>query len=277
MNYSLHSNGWTVYVDLDLKTCSQDDVKLIAKLISTNVVVVFKNQSLTVDDELRLVHMFKSPVKQFEKDYHRYDDYVVDPDAFICRVTAGLRNGKPGMGGWKSAHDWHVDDANIPARCDLLYLHGVKGTKHSRTSFTNGLLAYKDLDDEIKNTISDLHCIYSNTYAPMDPDFTKLSYNDKWIISIVRENNSGNKGLYYIPFQMQKFIELPQDESDKLKEKLTNHIFNDKYVYHHDWEDGDIVISDQWYGMHKRWPFDKMDERLLHRASMSYPAQDYTE
>jgi taurine dioxygenase len=74
---------------------------------------------------------------------------------------------------------------------------------------------------------------------------------------------------------MQKFIELPQEESDKLKEKLTSHIMNDKYVYHHDWQDGDIVISDQWHSMHKRWAFDKMDKRLLHRAAMNYPDQKY--
>ena len=277
MNCSLHPNGWTAYIDLDLKTCTQDDVNAVAKLISTNVVVVFKNQFLNVEEELRLVHMFKDPLKQFNKDYDRYDDYVVDPDAFICRVTAGLRNGKPGQGGWQAAHDWHVDDATIPTRRDLLYMHGVIGTKGSRTSFTNSLLAYKELDNDIKNSLTDLHCFYSNPYAPFDPDFTKLSYNDKWPVKIVRENIANIKGLFYIPPQMQKFIELPQEESDQLKEKLTSHIFNDKYVYHHDWEDGDIVISDQWHSIHKRWAFDKMDVRLLHRASISYPEQDYTE
>ena len=275
MNYNLHPNGWTTFVDINLKTCTQEDVNAIAKLIATNIVVVFKNQFLTVDEELRLLHMFKEPDKQFDKDQRGFVDYAVDSDAFICRVTAGLRNGKPGMGGWPTAHHWHVDDATKSDRKDLLYMHGVKGTQGSRTSFTNSLIAYKDLDNNIKDSISNLHCIYGNTYAPFDPDFTQVSYNDKWIPCIVRENIIGKTGLYYIPFQMKKFIELSQEESDKLKEILTAHLFDDKYVYHHDWEDGDIVISDQWYGLHKRWAFDKMDVRLLHRASMSYPEQNY--
>jgi alpha-ketoglutarate-dependent taurine dioxygenase len=275
MNYSLHPNGWTACIDIDLRTCTQEDINSIAKLISTNVVVVFKNQFLTVNEELRLLHMFKDPTKQFDKDHHGFNDYAVDPDAFICRVTAGLRNGKPGMGGWPTAHEWHVDDAPNPERKDLLYMHGVEGMQGSRTSFTNSLIAYEHLDDNIKTVISNLHCIYGNTYAPHDPDFTEIKFNDKWVPSIVRENVAGKLGLYYIPFQMKKFIELSQEVSDSLKEILTDHIFSKQYVYHHDWEDGDIVISDQWYGLHKRWAFDKMDERLLHRASISYPEQNY--
>lgn len=276
LKYKLHDNSWTTFIDIDLKTCTQADVNAIAKIIASNVVVVFKNQFLTVDEELRLLAMFKDLTRQFDKDHHRFLDYAVDADAYICRVTAGLnKTGQPGMGGWPSAHEWHVDDGPNPERRDLLYMHGVKGMYGSRTSFTNSLIAYQELDADIKNTISNLHCIYGNTYAPHDPDFNQVSYNEKWIPCIVRKNIADKIGMYYIPFQMKKIIELSQEESDKLKEKLTAHIFKDKYVYHHDWEDGDIVIADQWYGLHKRWAFDKMNIRLLHRASMSYPEQNY--
>jgi len=275
LQYKLHNNGWTAYVDIDLKTCSQEDINEIAKLIATNIVVVFKKQFLNLDEELRLVHMFKTPARQYEKDHYRFFQYAVDSDAYICRVTARLKDGKPGMGGWKDVHDWHVDEPTTPSRHDLIYMHGVEGMRGSRTSWTNGLLAYKDLTNDLKEIISDLHCFYGNAYCPHDPDFDKIYYNTDWASPIVRKNINGHLGMYYIPFQMQKFIELPQDESDQLNKILTDHILQDKYVYHHDWEDGDIIIADQWNGLHKRWPFDKMDIRLLHRASMSYPEQNY--
>jgi hypothetical protein len=57
---------------------------------------------------------------------------------------------------------------------------------------------------------------------------------------------------------------------------LFNHILKEQYLYHHDWQDGDLVISEQWLGIHKRWPFEKMNQRLLHRAAMHFPDQDYT-
>ena len=39
---------------------------------------------------------------------------------------------------------------------------------------------------------------------------------------------------------------------------------------HHDWEDGDLVISEQWLSIHKRWTFEKMDKRVLHRIAFDY-------
>jgi alpha-ketoglutarate-dependent taurine dioxygenase len=48
------------------------------------------------------------------------------------------------------------------------------------------------------------------------------------------------------------------------------HLLNEKYAYHHDWEDGDIVMADQMSGMHKRWAFELMHERLLHRIGFNY-------
>ena len=61
LNHKIHKNGWTVFVDIDLKNCTQEDINSIAQLISTNVVVVFKNQFLTIEEELRLLYMFKNP------------------------------------------------------------------------------------------------------------------------------------------------------------------------------------------------------------------------
>ena len=81
--------------------------------------------------------------------------------------------------------------------------------------------------------------------------------------------------MYFSPLQLGKFVELDQAESDNLKNLLMTHIFQEKYIYHHDWEDGDIVLSDQWNGIHKRWAFQQMDSRLLHRAAVDYVDQNY--
>ena len=275
MNYKIHSNGWTVFGDVDLKTCTQDDVNTIARLVATNVIVVFKNQFLTIGEELRFLKMFKNLTPLYDKDNELFQDYAVDPDGLICRVTAELRNGKPGMAGDKDTFDWHVDSPQVSNRNDMLYLRGAKGTVGSRTSWNNNLLAYEDLDDTIKSAIENLHCIYGNIKALWAPDFDGVKYNYDWTPKLVHKNNTGEYGLYFDPDQLKKFAELSNQESDNLKEILSYHIFNDKYVYHHDWEDGDLIIADQWNGLHKRWAFDNMHIRVMHRATMDYPEQNY--
>jgi taurine dioxygenase len=97
-----------------------------------------------------------------------------------------------------------------------------------------------------------------------------VQYNTIWTPPLVHKTLTGKTGIYFAPFQLGKFVELTQEKSDEIKQILCNHILNEKYLYHHDWEDGDVVISDQWNGIHKRWPFNKMDIRVLHRAGMDY-------
>ena len=58
-------------------------------------------------------------------------------------------------------------------------------------------------------------------------------------------------------------------------EFLKEFIIREEYVYHHDWEDGDILIADQEIGIHKRWPFKEIEKRLLHRMAFEFPDQDY--
>lgn len=274
MNYTLHDNGWTVFAEFDIKTCTQEDVNELTKLISANTCVVIKNQSLTIDDELRFLKMFNNPKSLYPKNDPLFNDFALDlkkdPNGIIFRVTKEVRDGKIGMAGWEEGFDWHSDTPEEPDRSSILYLYGIRGTAGSKTAWNNNILAYRDLDDKIKEQIKNLHCIYGNISAPSAPDHVGVTYNTNWTPPLVHETLSGQLGIYFAPYQLGKFVELSQEKSNEIKELLCNHVLNEKYIYYHDWQDGDVVISDQWNGIHKRWPFSKMDIRVLHRAGIDY-------
>jgi alpha-ketoglutarate-dependent taurine dioxygenase len=63
---------------------------------------------------------------------------------------------------------------------------------------------------------------------------------------------------------------MEEDKSTALIQKLRQHVEQEKYMYHHAWEDGDMVLSDQWLSIHKRWEFEHMDKRVLHRLACDY-------
>jgi alpha-ketoglutarate-dependent taurine dioxygenase len=280
IEHKLHANGWTAFVDIDLKKCTQQDVNDIAKLIASNTCVVFKNQSLTIDDELKFLNMFKDPTPMVGPNDPMFKDWVSDiekdPTGVLCRVTAEERDGAVGMAFWHDEFDWHCNDPETPNRCPIVYLHGIKGTTGSRTSWNNNILAYHDLDDGIKTRVANLHSIYGNISATHAYEHSGVKYNTEWTPPFVQQTMTGQTGMYYSPLQFGKFLELSQHKSDELKNLLHTHVLNEKYLYHHDWQDGDIVISDQWNGVHKRWPFDHMDQRVLHRGMCYYPDQVYT-
>jgi len=278
IDYTLHENGWTVLADIDLKNCTQEDVNDIAKLIATNTCVVFRKQRLTIEDELRFLNMIKDPMPMVGQDDPVFKDWVSDiekdPTGVLCRVTAEKRDGAVGMAGWYE-FDWHCNDPETPSRCPIVYLHGLRGTAGSRTSWNNNILAYAELPDDIKNRLQNLHCIYGNISAPDCPTHIGVKYNTEWTPPLIHTTITGQTGMYFTPLQFGKFVELSQEESDEIKIFLHKHVLDDQYIYHHDWQDGDVVISDQWNGVHKRWPFDKMDSRILHRSMAYYPDQDY--
>jgi taurine dioxygenase len=287
LNYRTHENGWTIIIeDIDLRSSTQDDINEIAKLISTSTCVVIRNQFLTVEEELRIVNMFPN-LDRFidfvggDKDSSMLKDLAADfekdPDGILVRITGELRNGVQGGAGWNEDFVWHCNQPESPSRKPIVWLYGIRGTAGSRTSWTNSILAYKDLADDIKNRISGLHSIYGNHQAPKGTQWhDDVRYNTNWTPSLVHKNIANKIGMYFSPIQIKQFVEITQEESDELKNLLFDHILQEQYVYHHDWKDGDIVLSEQWLGVHKRWAFAHMDKRLLHRAAMDFPNQDYT-
>lgn len=281
MNYHLHDNGWTIIVDdFNLLDATQEDINLTSDLLKSNTLVVFKKQKLTIPEELKIGYMFGNVTSEYAPGTNEWQaevaDEVADPNGHITRVTGALNeHGQPGTAGYVDAMDWHN---NQPHRIHLgkqkgplVWLYGVKGTAGSRTTYTNSILGYKDLDDATKETIKDLKGIYYSAGDFREPVAGgKESDTNLLTPNVVNRHISGELGIYHSHLQLERFEGMTREESLPLSEKLQNFLTQDKYCYHHDWEDGDIVIADQWFGIHKRWRFEKIKERLLHRMVFGY-------
>lgn len=285
MNYRLHENGWTIILnDFDLLTATDDDINQIAGWLATNTLVVIKNQShLTAMDEANICKRFGeledlTPLK----DIVPFKNVIVpDTNCLVVRVTGELdEHGEPGLFGHVDDLDWHCNQPAVPHRKPLVWLSGVKGTAGSRTSWTNNINAYNDLSNEWKDRIKDLKMVCGwkkGTYSEFD--FGKASgvtenFNEHYTPSLVHTNNANKTGLFFPFLQFKNFVGLTEQESIDLVEPLKNHVLQEKYIYHHDWQDGDVVIAEQWLGIHKRWKFDDMANRVLHRITFDFSKSD---
>jgi alpha-ketoglutarate-dependent taurine dioxygenase len=85
---------------------------------------------------------------------------------------------------------------------------------------------------------------------------------------------SGVTGFFLSPLQIFYFIDngvsMTEEASKPILEKLMAYITQEKFMYHHDWQNGDLILSDQWFSIHKRWKFDGMATRLLHRMESDF-------
>jgi alpha-ketoglutarate-dependent taurine dioxygenase len=89
-------------------------------------------------------------------------------------------------------------------------------------------------------------------------------------IPLVHTNKEGKTGMFFPFLQMFGFENHSDSQFDEIMKDLTEHVLQEQYAYHHDWDDGDVVISEQWLSIHKRWEFDGMDKRVLHRIAFDY-------
>jgi len=277
MNYHLHENGWTVILDdFDFKTASQEDINHISRLLATNTLVVVKKQTLTVEDELRVINMFKNPQPLFTKEDADFKNCAVDSDGIICRVTAELNDqGEPGLAAHEDALDWHCNHPWKKDRAPIVWLFGVKGTAGSKTTWNNTILAYNDLSEEDKEFYKSIKIMSKGGMdwgAETEQGFVTDDYNP----SLVCTNNAGKTGLFFPFLQLHRFVGMSREECTAFISKLSEYVIQDKYCYDHYWDDGDVVIAEQWLGIHKRWPFKDIDKRVLHRAVFDFPDQDYT-
>ena len=268
MKYHLHENGWTVIVDdFDFREATQQDVNEIAKLIATNTCVLFKNQLLSVDDEMRISTMFKNPrpfVTPGDDQCTHY--WVKGTDGIFQRVTGELNeHGVSGIAAHIEDFEWHCNWPSQINRRPIIWLYGVKGTAGSRTSWTNNILSYNDLSQEWKDRLENL------TFITGDGENDSVAVERK----IVHTNIAGKKGLFFPFNQMQHVVDVSEEENREIINYLSNLIIQDKYCYHHSWTDGDLIISEQWLGIHKRWRFEQIATRLLHRGEFDFPDQDY--
>lgn len=286
MKYRIHENGWTVIIeDYNLNTATQEDINFISNLVAEHTLVVIKKQPMTVEQECRIVKMFNNPVALYQPDD---DDYphvpVPGTDGYILRVGGEPDEyGVPGIAEHVEEMAWHHDfHWQLDNKPSLIMLHGIKGVDNSTTVWINNIVSYQDLDDETKELLEPLESVmlkgtdFNTAKFYTDPDGTRWPHGqivDSFFPRVVMTNKFGKKGLYFPFNQIYNFKGMTREESKKILLKVSKFITQDKYKYVHDWDQHDLIISDQWFGLHMRYACDHIEKRLIHRAMFDYPKE----
>lgn len=222
----------------------------------TDLISVFKLGKVSAKEQMKMAESIGYvPKATTERQKEVYEKMGEVPG--MVKVTEG------GLFGHKETLDWHANMPSDPNRCSLIWLYAVKGSKGSLTSWINNYKAWHDLPDDIKKQCVNVQFTTGfkrGTYT--DDTFFKEHHNKKLVYNLVYQNKMGLTGLFF------PFNQIMEGVPKELFEYLKKHILQDKYRYDHYWEDGDLVISEQWLTIHKRHAFDNMKERLMHRIAI---------
>ena len=84
--------------------------------------------------------------------------------------------------------------------------------------------------------------------------------------SIVQEVN-GQKSLYVSPGHLMEIKNIKNQDNNKIKNYLIDHVNKDEFIFSYEWSKGDLVLWDNLSVMHKASEI-KNCRRIMHRITI---------
>lgn len=157
--------------------------------------------------------------------------------------------------------DWHSDQCAFDDSPRTIGLQSISDSANSQTQFLCTHDAYESLSSDLKSTIRELVCRHKWVDNLMAPGLNRiqtrlLQYNmcplNGMETKLYSESVTGLPGIKFPSHTFDGFVDMSREESFKLLSEIQKKIYQDKYVYTQDWQDGQIVFMDQEITLHKR-------------------------
>ena len=225
---------------IDLTDVSDQNFKTINDLLLEHKVIFFRNQPISQDQQIALAEKF-GPLET-----HAYvkglDNY---PE--IVRIVKG----KEEKNQW--GENWHSDVSYNAKPTKAVILKSLKiPPVGGDTCFSNMELAWETLDEDIKNIIHDKKALHeSNGSKFFVENYSQMESNgtvgEKYsnVHPIVRTHpETGSKILFVNQTYTKKILGIPENDSNKLLERIFRHQERLDLSCRFKWTDNAIAILD---------------------------------
>lgn len=173
---------------------------------------------------------------------------------------------------------WHSDNSyvEIPPAGSMLYAVVIPADGGGDTYFNNQYMAYDDLPADLRRAIegrSQLHDASRNSAGVLRPT-VKLPTRPEEVPGpvhpLVRVHPATGKRALYLgrrrDWPSNYIIGMPNEESERLLDRLWQHATQERYAWKHKWRVGDLVLWDNRCCMHYRSEVDPAQARVLYRT-----------
>lgn len=253
-------------------------VKAIKDAFDQHIFVVFREQELSEDDQLRAagyfgkVHIRRKPVT------------TRDPggafDTPFMLVTNIVENGKS-IGVFGDGEMWFHHDTSYypePHRATLLYSMKLPSWG-GNTCFSNMYKAYENIPRPLRDKLEGKKVLQVHDYKRRERldldkiDLNAVRHHEQPIF--ITHPATGRKALYISRLMSARILGLSRDESETVLEQLFEISEDPAIVYEHEWKLGDLVIWDNWCSIHARKDFPRDEPRLMRRLTIEGQAMRF--
>ena len=266
--------------DLDLRQPVDDaTAAAIRKAFDDNIFVVFREQELSEEDQLRAagifgkVHVRRKPPTGLTNPGGQFDT------PFML-VTNIVENGKA-IGVFGDGEMWFHHDTSYypePHRATLLYSMKLPSWG-GNTCFSNMYKAYENIPRPLRDKLEGKKVLQVHDYKRRERldldkiDLGAVRHYEQPIF--ITHPATGKKALYISRLMSARIIGLVREESEDVLAQLFDISEDPAIVYEHEWKLGDLVIWDNWCSIHARKDFPLDEPRLMRRLTIEGQAMRF--
>ena len=231
--------------------------------------LLFRNQSLAPAGQENLTARFGTI------ETHVLSEFTLPDHPAVMVLSNEVADGKP-VGGHKIGWHWHTDLTYYPRPCMATMLHAIEiPAEGGDTLFASLTSAYDALPPALRSRVDPMKAIHSYAYmrsirypnaAPMRPE--QLERVRDMVHPLIRTHpETGRRALYVSEYIIREFEGMTLEDSQALLAELNAFATEDRFVYRHRWQVGDLLIWDNRATMHKATPYDDVRyRRRMHRS-----------
>jgi alpha-ketoglutarate-dependent taurine dioxygenase len=251
---------------------SDAELTLLAKEIQTGKPVFFFEQGLTQGEFVKFMKKVGEP--ETPKSWMNPKE---DPEIFLVTGKKHEDGSKVGIFGDKEA-GWH---SNGNSRDDikkiLVGLYCESPCDDTTLSIVNTRDVFKDMSEEDKEYYRNITCHYmfkNNTMMHIEDDDPELEIMERHPGStrklVDKHPHTGEEYIYFsYHFIKNVWHKETVIDRDEFVDKLYAKIMRSKYLTHHIFKKGDIILMDQFASLHRRTPITDVN-RVLWRIACDY-------
>ena len=242
---------------IDLRVpLTPDGAGAIREAILTHLVLFFRGQSLTEEEQVRFTRYFGPPAAHVRKSTSRAlpEVFVISNVEENGRVLGALGNGEL---------TFHSDLSYLSVPGSMSIVHALEvPAAGGDTQWANAYAAYDALDDVLRTKVLPLRAIHRHGEEAQNPE-VPVSH------PVIRTHpETGRRATYVSPQFTRSFVGLGAEEGDSLLRTMLAHVTRPEFVWTHKWRPGDLVVWDNRCTMHRREPFAASDRRVLKRTQI---------
>jgi alpha-ketoglutarate-dependent taurine dioxygenase len=260
-------------VDLSRKL-APDTLAWIERAFAEHPVLVFRGQRLNADELATFGAQFGQPQPHILEQYRHEDRTDV---SYITNVD---KNGGVDRFGVIRASTWHTDETYEDALPRLAILHALEvPSTGGGTMFADMRAAYDALPEATRHELDRLVGLHGRTDGP---DAVKL-YGEAYTRAsnerrperrhpAVRTHPvTGRSVLFVNPTHTHGFEGMSTEDGVRLVEELRDHATQERFVYYHSWQVGDVLMWDEIATMHRGAADARPDERRVMLRTIVHP------